>query len=312
MTEVLSQDEILDLPIAVPDLHAHLFVRRVVAEAHLEQEHRRGVIRRLAADLLDVVVGRQWRLLGRISRRERLQASLRIALVDDPEGDHGRCDDDDNGTYADSGPFEDVEKHPGKKTAFAGSADIFGARADIFEIQVLLFVRHPLPPLAIISQEYIFAQHRRRDIPRVLGAGHASLLVLERANEPAVLHYALKKSLVVLADYQPLAGRHDQRRIGIALHILDLVRVDVVDLPVQSRHLNHSPPLRRLAPRPLPHRPLPLQLEQFLEHLVTGRDGTRVGLETTLRHDHVGKLFRQVHVRHLQRAGDYLALAGRT
>src|SRR5690606_5749244 len=45
-----------------------------------------------------------------------------------------------------------------------------------------------------------------------------------------------------------------------------------------------------------PKAALPLEVDQFLQHLVRGRDHPRVGLEAPLRHDHVGELLRQVHV----------------
>ena len=55
---------------------------------------------------------------------------------------------------------------------------------------------------------------------------------------------------------------------------------------------------------------LPFQCQQFLEHLIRCLDRFAVGLKTPLSYDHVGELFGQINVAHLQGPGNDLALAG--
>src|SRR5690606_34938796 len=60
-------------------------------------------------------------------------------------------------------------------------------------------------------------------------------------------------------------------------------------------------------PLPQPYPCSTPQVDELLKDLVRGRDHPRVGLETALGHDHVGKLLRQVDIGHLQRARDDVA-----
>src|SRR5687768_4218566 len=49
---------------------------------------------------------------------------------------------------------------------------------------------------------------------------------------------------------------------------------------------------------------LSLQVDELFQHLVRRRDRPCIGLKAALRDDHAAELRGQVHVRHLERAGD--------
>ena len=49
--------------------------------------------------------------------------------------------------------------------------------------------------------------------------------------------------------------------------------------------------------------PLPLDVNQFLQHFIRCRNNAAVCLETPLGYYHFGELLGKVHVRHFQRAG---------